>query len=86
MPKTTRESRRCKAKSEKRVNYKNRVSKGKKSKKKRKKKSKSDQDDSDEDDQPVKKRSKKRKLFKKDIVLMSEEEIKDKYRYLFRFF
>ena len=32
MPKTTRESRRCKAKSEKRVNYKNRVSKGKKSK------------------------------------------------------
>ena len=62
------------------------VSKGKKSKKKRKKKSKSDQDDSDEDDQPVKKRSKKRKLFKKDIVLMSEQEIKDKYRYLFRFF
>ena len=32
MPKTTRESRRCKAKSEKRVNYKNRVSQGKKSK------------------------------------------------------
>ena len=53
----------------------------KKGKKPKKKKSKKSQDDSDGDDPVMKKRT-KWKLFKKDIVLMSEQEIKDKYRYV----
>jgi len=52
----------------------------KKGKKPKKKKSKKSQDDSD-GDEPVMKKRTKWKLFKKDIVLMSEQEIKDKYRY-----
>jgi len=51
-----------------------------KGKKPKKKKSKKSRDGSDLDD-PVMKKGSKRKLYKKEITLMTEQEIKDKYRY-----